>query len=106
MKYALILVALAATAGCSTTTTVQPTETVTVEAPKAAETTAPEPAATPNMEMAIMKALWKDMPRSERDTICVGYTISPELMWDSFKEGADGSISRATFTKFFNRACR
>jgi hypothetical protein len=48
---------------------------------------------------------WDAMSRSERDLMCTGWYMDPEMMWESFDNGADGSISRAAFMKFMRGKC-
>lgn len=93
---------LAVMAGCSAP--VQPAEPAPVVTVTAEPAPADQADATPFWRQTLNLA-WRQYSRPDREAMCAGYLIAPDQMWDSFNNGADGSITRAQFTVFFNGKC-
>ena len=91
----------------------QPTVTVTprvVDEPEPVSKPKPKPTPEDTIDEDTLNDLaldltWDAMSRSERDLMCNGFWYDPQMMWESFDEGADGSISRASFMRFMRGKC-
>jgi hypothetical protein len=86
----------------------EPAPVVERDEPEPVKKDKPEPADTVDEDALNDLALdltWDAMSRSERDLMCTGFWYDPEMMWESFDEGADGSISRASFMRFMRGKC-
>ena len=111
--YALPFVAAALLGACAPESQPVPTVTVTAPAQPAPTVTvtpdyiAPEPEYTPSTdtELALMDEVWDTYPASDQAAMCYLWNTDPNSAWNSFNEGSDGSLDKATFARFFNSKC-
>ena len=89
--------------------TPQPTATVTPRLVEEKPDPTPEPVEDVLSERELnalaLDLTWDNMSRSERDLMCTGFAYDPQLMWTSFDDGADGSITRRAFMRFMTDKC-
>ena len=103
----LLAVPLIALAACTATPAPEapaPTVTVTAE-----PTPTPEPVAedAPESEGTLALAMaWESQSKSDRESVCQLYRLTPNLAWDTF-ENSDGGgmLTRAEFDAFFDKKC-
>lgn len=103
--YALPFVAAALLGACAPTS--QPVPAVTVTATPEPAYTAPAPEYTPSTDtaLALMDEVWNTYPASDQAAMCYLWNTDPNSAWQSFNEGSDGSLDKATFARFFNSKC-
>lgn len=113
--YALPFVAAALLGACAPESQPVPTVTVTQPAPTVTVTPPVEdiPEYTPpqtdtlsdSTKLTLMNEVWNTYPASDQAAMCYLWNTDPNAAWQSFNEGSDGSLDKATFARFFNTKC-
>jgi len=117
-KIVLVPVAAAAvllSAGCVPQSTPVPTVTVTKEAPTPQKTWEDQlPSDTPTYGQDVvnlaLERTWNGLTPSDRANFCEIFTVSPNLTWQSFRQGLaennmEDVLTQAEFNAFFARKC-
>lgn len=58
-----------------------------------------------DIDQTALEIVWGGKSADDRASLCLGYNTAPEVMWDSFNEGAERQMSRATWERFFDAHC-
>ena len=114
--YALPFVAAALLGACAPQS--QPVPTITVTAPAPTVTVTPPvedvPEYTPpvapdtmsdSTKLTLMNEVWSTYSAADQAAMCYLWNTDPNSAWNSFNEGSDGSLDKATFARFFNSKC-
>lgn len=92
------------------TTAAVTTSAPTSPAPTTSAPAEPTPTAEPTEDLggyALLNYTWHSESKSAREKMCIGYEISPDYLWKSFKAALDepGLLTKAEFDAFMAEHC-